>query len=512
MRASQPNFLIVMADQLAARALPVYSHAIVKAPHIMALGESGVVFDAAYCPSPLCAPSRAALLAGQLPSRIGVFDNAAEFPAAVPTFLHHLRLAGYRTCLAGKMHFVGPDQLHGFEERITTDIYPADFDWTPDWSRPEHRPSWYHSMLSVVQAGPCVRSNSIDYDEEVAFTATRWLYDLAREPAPFCLVVSFTQPHDPYTISDARWARYEGIEIDLPSVPAIPFDRLDAHSRRLHQMSAVGAYRQSEERIRGARRAYYGMISYVDDRIGEILAALRAGGLEGDTIVVLTSDHGDFLGERGLWYKMSFLEPSARVPLIVHAPERFAARRVATPVSLLDLFPTVLELAQGGALPELAQPSDGVSLRPALEGGTLTPQVVVGEYLAEGAIAPCFMRREGRFKFIHSAPDPDQLYDLEADPHELDNLAGRPAHAARCRAFRSDVERRWDGQELHDAVLASQRRRRVIAPALARGRRTAWDHQPDLDASRRYVRTHMPLDDIERRARFPQVSIPAPDA
>ena len=134
-----PNILMIMADQLTALALPAYGHKVVRAPHLDRLAAEGVLFERAYCNFPLCAPSRASLMSGKLASRIGVYDNAAEFPAAVPTLAHGLRVQGYRTCLAGKMHFVGPDQLHGFEERLTTDIYPADFGWTPNWDAPEER-------------------------------------------------------------------------------------------------------------------------------------------------------------------------------------------------------------------------------------------------------------------------------------------------------------------------------------------------------------------------------------
>src|ERR1700676_207487 len=158
-----------MADQLTARALPAYGNRVAKTPHIDSLAAAGVVFDSFYCNSPLCAPSRFSFMAGQLPSRIGAYDNAAEFPAQIPTFAHYLRHAGYQTALSGKMHFCGPDQLHGFEERLTTDIYPSDYSGTPDWEHPEARPSWYHNMLSVVQAGPCRRSNQLDFDEEVVY-------------------------------------------------------------------------------------------------------------------------------------------------------------------------------------------------------------------------------------------------------------------------------------------------------------------------------------------------------
>ena len=147
------NIVIVMADQLAPSALRIHGGP-AKAPHLEALAAEGVIFDAAYCNSPLCSPSRVSFITGRLPSRIGVYDNAAEFCSDIPTFAHHLRLAGYRTVLAGKMHFCGADQLHGFEERLTTDIYPADFGWTPDWDHPHARPSWYHSMSSVIAGRP----------------------------------------------------------------------------------------------------------------------------------------------------------------------------------------------------------------------------------------------------------------------------------------------------------------------------------------------------------------------
>ena len=204
--AARPNILFIMADQLAGPALPCYGHPIVQAPNISKLAGSGAVFENAYCSSPLCAPSRSSLMSGLLPSRLGTYDNAAEFPAHIPTFAHYLRALGYRTCLAGKMHFAGPDQLHGFEERLTTDIYPADFGWTPDWEKPDERLAWYHNLLSVVQAGPCVASNQLDFDEEVAFQAVRKLYAWARDPGerserPFCLAVSFTHPHDPYAVT-----------------------------------------------------------------------------------------------------------------------------------------------------------------------------------------------------------------------------------------------------------------------------------------------------------------------
>ena len=273
-------------------------------------------------------------MAGRLPSRTRVYDNAAEFAADIPTFAHHLRRLGYRTVLSGKMHFCGPDQLHGFETRLTTDIYPADFGWTPNWDRPLERPSWYHNMSSVTQAGLCVRTNQLDFDDEVTFAAEREIYDKARgiDPRPLLLVASFTHPHDPYAITERYWNLYRDDEIDMPG-PSIPLEQLDPHSRRLRHVYAMDSEPVTTDQIRAARRAYYGEISYVDDNLGRLTRALRECRLADDTIVMFLGDHGEMLGERGLWYKMSFFEGSARVPLIVGAPGRWSPLLAWRPAS-----------------------------------------------------------------------------------------------------------------------------------------------------------------------------------
>jgi choline-sulfatase len=498
----QPNILILMADQLTAGALPAYGNRVAKTPHIDALARTGVVFDAFYCNSPLCAPSRFSFLSGQLPSRIGAYDNAAEFPAQIPTFAHYLRQAGYQTALSGKMHFCGPDQLHGFEERLTTDIYPADFGWTPDWTRFEDRPGWYHTMDSVTQAGPCTRTNQMDFDDEVVFAARQKLFDIARgkDRRPFCMVVSLTHPHDPYVTPEPYWERYADTEIDMPRAPA---PAQDPHSRRVRHVIGLDTTQVSDAQVRDARRAYYGAVSYVDDQVGTLMATLRQARLDSNTVVLLLADHGDMLGERGLWYKMSFYEPSCRIPLIVHAPGRFAPHRVSEAASLLDILPTLAELARAGQAAHYAAPIDGHSLLAALEGGS-TPAEVLGEYLAEGAIAPVVMIRRGNYKFIHCPADPDQLYELAQDPHELTNLAARPDHVQRVAELRGEVARRWNLAEVHAAVLASQQRRHFAYAALRQGRYTPWDFQPLRDASRLYIRNDQELNDLEAMARFPQ--------
>ena len=503
----QPNILVVMVDQLAPAFLPIHGHRLVKAPHLEALARSGIVFDSAYCNSPLCSPSRAVFMTGRLPSNSAVYDNAAEFRADIPTYAHHLRNLGYRTILSGKMHFCGPDQLHGFEQRLTTDIYPADYGWTPDWDHPLERPDWYHNMNSVTQAGLCVRTNQLDFDDEVVFTAERALYEIARsnDKRPFLLVASLTHPHDPFAITEKYWSLYRDEDIDMPG-PAIAREKLDPHSLRVRHVCAMDAQEIGDSDIRAARRAYYGAVSYVDDNLGRLMEALRATKLDEDTIVLFLSDHGEMLGERGMWFKMNFFEGGARVPLVIAAPQRFAPRRVAASVSLVDVLPTLVDLA-GGDSTALGASIDGRSLLAHLEGDRGHDEVI-GEYLAEGAIAPVVMIRRGPWKFIHSAPDPDQLYDLSSDPGERDNLAGLTLHAERVAEFRAEVARRWNLARLDAEVRDSQRRRRIVDAALTKGEAHSWDFQPFRDAARSYVRNTIPLDDLEAMARFPRVDAP----
>ena len=506
----KPNFLLLMADQLTAGVLPAYGGR-ARTPHIDSLAQRGVVFESFYCNSPLCAPSRYSFMAGQLPSKIGAYDNAAELPAQTPTFAHYLRSAGYQTALSGKMHFCGPDQLHGFEERLTTDIYPADFGWTPDWTRFQDRPAWYHTMDSVTQAGPCVRTNQVDFDDEVVGAARQKLFDMARsrDRRPFCLVVSMTHPHDPYVVPGPYWERYTDAEIEPPRVARAAVAD-DPHSRRLRHVIGLGEQTPDAGQVIAARRAYLGAVSYVDDQVGALLGTLRETGLEDNTIVLLLADHGDMLGERGLWYKMNFFEPACRIPLIVCAPGRFAPRRAAGHASLVDLLADARGTRRRPQRSRIRGARRRLSLVPMLTGtmagGRAAQAEVVGEYLAEGAIAPIVMIRRGRFKFVHSSADPDQLYDLEADPLELRNLAESAEQARAVAAFREEVSRRWSLTELHAQVIASQRRRHLVYAALRAGRYQPWDHQPLRDATRLYIRNDQELNDLEAMARFPPLA------
>lgn len=513
----KPNILFLMVDQLAAPALAVYGHPVVKTPHIDALAKSSRVFDSAYCNFPICAPSRFSMLSGRLPHAIEAWDNASEFPASIPTMAHYLRDAGYRTILCGKMHFIGPDQTHGYEERLVTDIYPADFAWTPDWTQgPSHRPTGV-SMRPVVEAGPCIRSMQIDYDDEVEYKAVQRLYDLARAPEqqPFFLTVSFTHPHPPFAAPQRHWDLYRDEDIDDPKVPEIPFDALDEHSKWLYVAHAQDEYTVSPEHVRRARHAYYGMVSYVDEKIGHVLAALRETGLDKDTVVVLCGDHGEMLGERGMWFKQTFFEWSVRVPLMVSYPAQFEPGRSAAHVSLVDLLPTFMDLACGGHPFDPVDPIEGQSLLPLLTGrDSGADRVVVSEYSSEGVSAASRMVRQGPWKYIYTYGLAPMLFNLETDPDELRNLAGLPQWSDVQERLQARLVKDWDPPTIHARILASQRRRLFLyrvsgSSALYPN----WSYQPYVDESKRFIRGSGSAGPtaVKGRARFPFVEPVLPD-
>lgn len=500
----KPNILIFMVDQLTGTLFEDGPADWLHAPNLRRLADRSTRFANAYTASPLCAPGRASFMSGLLPSRSRVYDNAAEFSADIPTFAHHLRRAGYQTCLSGKMHFVGPDQLHGFEARLTTDIYPADFGWTPDYRKPGERIDWwYHNLGSVTGAGIAEISNQMEYDDEVAFHGAQKVYDLGRghDPRPWCLTVSFTHTHDPYVARRKYWDLYEGCEHLAPTVPAMDYADHDPHSKRIFDANDWRSFDITDEDIRRSRRAYFANISYIDDKIGQVMEALEGTRQTEDTIIVFVADHGDMLGERGLWFKMSFYEGSARVPLMIAAPG-MAPGRVTTPVSTIDVCPTLCDLA-GADMSEIDPWVEGQSLVPLGQGGSREAPVAM-EYAAEASYAPLVALRDGRWKYTRCALDPEQLFDLDADPHELTNLADDSAHADTLARLRGEADARWDLDAFDAQIRESQARRHVVYEALREGGYYPWDYQPLQKASERYMRNHMDLNEVEENQRFPR--------
>jgi choline-sulfatase len=516
----KPNILVIMVDQLAAPALPIYGHKIVQAPNISKFAKTAAVFKNAYCNFPICAPSRYSMLSGMLPNKIKAFDNASEFPASIPTIAHYLTLGGYETSLVGKMHFVGPDQLHGFEDRLVTDIYPADFAWVPEWKNgPRNAPTGI-SMRAVTEAGRCERSLQIDYDEEVDFFANQKIYDLARrvDGKPFFMVASFTHPHSPYTALQEYWDLYRHEEIDMPSVGPIPFDKLDVHSQWLYFSHSRDRFNVTDDHVRNARHAYYAMISYVDNKVGKLLRSLEKTGLEKNTIIIFTGDHGEMMGERGMWFKQTFFEWSSKIPLVISTPEMRVSNThigIDEVVSLVDLFPTILEFS-GQDIDTVVNQLDGESLLSLISGDFANwKNLAISEYTDMGVCAPCRMVRLNNFKYIYTHGHSAQLYDLKIDPLELNNLSGNLEYKDIESNLKVLTLNNWDPVKLERDILQSQAERKVVNDAAKKSRRNSnWSYEVDRKDAQRYVRGSGDQEGtvaVKGRARFPYVEPSKPD-
>nr|XP_061808134.1 choline-sulfatase-like [Nerophis lumbriciformis] len=414
-----PNILFIQVDQMAAAALQSYGDKICQAPTLDRLAETGVVFERAYCNFPLCAPSRSSMATGQLCSAIGAYDNAAEFSSEIPTYAHYLREFGYQTSLSGKMHYIGPDQFHGFEKRLTADLYPADFSWVPNWGDEGKRDT--NDARSVTVSGTCERSVQIDFDNEVTEKAISHLREMAAlsDKRPFFMQVSYTHPHEPYLCKQAFWDLYNHDQIPVPRVGALSELEHDPHSVRLLKDFAMFGVDFPREDVQRARHAYYGSISYLDSLIEKLLETLADSGYSSNTAIVFTSDHGDFLGERGMWFKKHFYEPSLRVPLIIQAPW-ISPCRIDELVSLVDLLPTFNGFATGQ-----------------------------------------------RWESQHE--------ELE-DPDERINLARSETHAGLVASFTHEVVDKWNSARLSHDIRLSQKRRGLIRSAQSQGDAVRWNH------------------------------------
>ena len=460
-KRANPNVVILMGDEHPVFMTGCYGHRTVKTPALDGLASSGVVFDAAYCPSPICAPSRAAMMTGRHVHDIEVWDNAAPLRCDWPTFAHSFSAAGYRTILCGKMHFVGPDQLHGFGERWTQDIYPATFDWTRS-NRKETAVNDGQCIDRVFEAGPGW-TRDMDYDEEIIFRTEYGLRQLARQKdaPPFLLCVSFTGPHYPYRAPERYWELYSDDDVELPQIPSDYAEREHVYVKWLRRHGRFD--RLVPDRVcRAARRAILGRITMLDDYLGRILALLQQLDISEDTIIVYASDHGDMMGEHGLWFKNAAYEWSSRAPWLISGP-RIAPRRISEAVSLLDLGPTLCSLA--GIAP-LYDVSDGRDLSDLVLGRRASAAgTAIMENYGEGVWRGWRMIRRGQWKLTYVPGYEPELYDLASDPKEWHNLAAD----ARYRRIREELEQAvlegWDPDRCDELCWSSEERRLAILRA-----------------------------------------------
>ena len=449
--AARPNVLVLMSDQHNPIVSTPYGHSFIQTPAIQSLADRGVTFDQTYCPSPLCVPSRSAFLTGLPVHAIDAWDNSCPLPVTEPTWAHRLNAAGYETTLCGRMSIGGPNQMHGFARRIHDEMRPGVMGSSfPDWDAPIRARPGTRQRLKTAGPGDTWQQQ---YDESVTDAAVAYLSDAARRDGPWAAVVGWFLPHTPLTVRSEYFDQYFPAHADQPSAPSRPLDTVHPQSRRLRMF--LGAEDLSDEQIGKARAAYYGMVSFIDAQVDRVLTALEASGVSDDTLVVYTSDHGEMLGEHGLWWKSSFYEPSVRVPLIAAWPGRInAASRVDTPVSLLDLTRTIVDAAGADA--------DGIAgdnlFDPALDAG----RAVFSEFEAHATDRPGRMVRRGRYKLNYYHGEPPELFDLSADPHEMVNLESDPAYANVRDDLIALVLDDWSPDEIDRSVRESQRRRRIL--------------------------------------------------
>jgi choline-sulfatase len=452
----RPNILIIMTDEHNPTVSSPYGHPFVQTPNIQRLANRGVVFENGYCNSPLCVPSRASFMTGKYVHRVGVYDNFASLSSNEPTWAHRLNAAGYETALSGKMHFLGEDQQHGFQRRVLSDIHgkmmSATVDWNTKegWSTPSHRQRF-------TEAGPGNYRYS-QYDDAVTARAVQYLAEPERKANPWALCVGLITPHFPLIVRQKFWDMYYPRHADLPNIPEGHLDAQHPQNQRLREYFACDGL--SEETIRRCRAAYYGLVTFADERIGMILDALERNGLDDNTLVAYVADHGEMNGDHGMWWKCTFYEGSSRVPFIVSWPKQIAPGRRERIVSLVDLTRTILEFA-GCDVKE--QDLDGVSL-----GGVLRGTEADGgghafsDYYAHGTDRAARMLRMGRYKLNYYHDEPLELFDLKTDPGEFVDLVNDPAHAAVRKQMLSLVMSDWDPVQIDRDARISQRLRRVV--------------------------------------------------
>jgi len=476
MKTKKPNIVMIMVDQMAYDVIGALGHSVVKTPNIDKLVENGVSFSNCYCNSPICAPSRASFVTGKLPEKIGAYDNGSELPADIPTFVHHLRRNGYETILSGKMHYVGPDQLHGFEHRLTRDIHATGFELTPDWSKGTY-PNPGTGVKRLKEAGITDWNNHLAYDDKVLFRTLEKIRDIGRqeEKQPFFLCASFFHPHDPFEITGVYWKMYENEDIPLPSASSQPMEDMHPFNQWIQIHHEIDECTLTEEEIINNRRAYYGMVSYVDNKVGQILNELKRFNLMEDTIIMFTSDHGEMLGEHGMWFKRTYYDPAMKIPLIISFPKQYQSNIVNEVVSLMDVTATILDIADIPDIEEWMDSLDGKSLVPLLNGNSKDwKNEAISEYCGEGAIKPMVMLRQGRYKYVHVHDHEPLLFDLENDPHEMNNLILEPAYHDIAGILKTRINELYDFNQLEKNVLQSQKERKLIKESLHTGHTVKW--------------------------------------
>jgi choline-sulfatase len=426
-RVKPQNLLVIMSDEHSRKALGCYGSPIVKTPHLDALAARGTLFTDAYTTCPICVPARAAFALGKYVHQVGFWDNADPYDGSQRSWHHLLRERGHEVVSIGKLHFRSTGDDNGFSrELLPMHVVEGKGDLI-GLLRDPLAPRGHARKLAAT-AGPG-ESTYTTYDRAIAAQAQVWLREQARQPRdrPWVLFVSFVAPHFPLTCPPEHYYAYADQDLPLPKLHRRPDAASHPYVRDYAATIDYGAWFEDDAHVRRGLAAYYGLCSFLDEQVGKVLGALRDAGLQEDTRIVYTSDHGDNLGARGLWGKSTMYEESAGCPLIVAGEGIPQGAMRSEPVSHVDIFPFVLEAAGEDAAP-LMHDRPGVSLAK-LAAGEQPQRNVLVEYHATGSSAGAFAVRVGRFKYVHYIAHPPELFDLQQDPEELANLAADPRHA-----------------------------------------------------------------------------------
>lgn len=475
MTTKPQNLLIIMSDEHTPKALGCYGHDFVHTPNLDALAARGTRFSSAYCASPVCIPARASFATGKYIHQIGYWDNADAYDGRVPSWHHRLRERDHRVVSIGKLHFRDYGGDHGFSEEII----------------PMHIVGGKGDLMGLVRSDLPVRKGAYKmarmagpgesqytfYDREIVSRAQIWLREEAPKYSdkPWVLFVSFVSPHFPLTAPPEHFYRYYNRDLPVPKLyersvrPDHPYQNDYRSSFNYDDYFDAAS-------LKKALAGYYGLCSFLDENVGKLLSTLDDLGLENDTRIVYTSDHGDNLGSRGMWGKSTLFEEAAGVPLIIAGQGLPAGQVVATPVSHVDAMPFVYD-AVGLDEPQLKDGLPGVSLFDLAHGGEPERNVLT-EYHGMGSVTGAFMIREGKYKYIYYVHYPAQLFDLEADPEELDDLAAKPDYAQVLQLCKDKLWALCDPDEVD-----AQARRRQAELLEVNGGREAVIERGDLGFS-----------------------------
>ena len=461
MTQTAKNLLFIFSDQHAQAVAGCYGDPHVQTPALDALASQGVRFDNAYCASPICVPSRMSMLSACHPSQQDCWTNDDHLASDRPTWLHALGAAGHRPELIGRMHAMGPDQLHGYAHREVGDH-------SSNWGGiPRHDMGVLNNTndpqgYSLVACGAGQSAYEMK-DRDVTGAALAVLDRIADVGRPFCLTVGLMLPHAPYVAAKAWVDRYMQV-LDPPAIPP----SANEHPWIAWWRQDRGITEVPDRQSRLARAAYWGLVSTMDEMIGQILGKLRERGLEEDTLVVYASDHGDHVGERGLWWKHTLFDESAKVPLIMALPDTLPQGEARSEVvGLIDVAQTMVEALGGTSLLQ----ADGRSFWPLLTGEPQDwPNTVFSEYCTDTVPAWTGARavqqrmvRRGPWKLHVYSGDPPLLFNLDNDPQERNDLSRDPAHAAVLKDLMALALEEWNPEMIRGRMLARRARKDILA-------------------------------------------------